>query len=224
MDYRDETPNAGRLPYRDRVEAGRVLARSLETYAGSSPLVLGLPRGGVIPAAEVARALGADLDVFSVAKLGAPGNREFAVGAVSETGEVYVDRSAIMGAEDAGAWIEEEKARALKVMRERLDKYRAVRERVPVEGRNVIIVDDGLATGATMICAVYAASAAGAVTVTAAAPVGSVEAVRRLRAMKEAPEVVCPFVPRDFFSVSQFYLDFHDVSVEEVLGALKGSP
>ncbi len=207
--------------YKDRVEAGQVLAAELLGYKEKNPLVLGLPRGGVIPAAEVARALGAELDVLSVAKIGAPGNRECAIGAVSESGELYLDRSVPGGALVTRAWIEEEKARALGTMRERLKAYRAVREMVPMRGRSVIIVDDGLATGSTMTCAVYAACAAGARDITAAVPVGSSEAVRRLESMREVSAVVCPLVPRVFFSVSQFYLDFHEVSVEEVCRALE---
>jgi hypothetical protein len=209
--------------YKDRVEAGRVLAEELEGFGERSPLVLGLPRGGVIPAAEVARALGAELDVLSVAKIGAPGNRECAIGAVSESGEVYLDNSVLGAALVPDAWIEEEKARALAVMRERQKNYRAVRKMVPMKGRSVIIVDDGLATGATMTCAVYAACAAGAADITVAVPVGSSGAVRRLESMREVSEVVCPLVPAVFFSVSQFYLDFHEVSVEEVCEALEGA-
>ncbi len=208
--------------YEDRIEAGRVLAGELLGHKDNNPLVLGLPRGGVMPALEVARALGAELDVLSVAKIGAPGNRECAIGAVSESGEVYLDDSVLGAALVPDAWIEEEKTRALALMRERLKRYRAVRKMVPMKGRSVIIVDDGLATGATMTCAVYAACAAGAADITVAVPVGSSEAVRRLESMREVGEVVCPLVPEVFFSVSQFYLDFHEVSVEEVCEALEG--
>jgi len=207
--------------YRDRKEAGEVLAHELESYRGHDPLVLGLPRGGVIPAAEVARALGADLDVLSVAKIGAPGNREFAIGAVSEGGELYLDSACRSITGITEAWVEEEKTRALAMMRERLAAYRAVKDMMPMRGRNVIIVDDGLATGATMTCAVYAARASGAVAITAAVPVGSDEAVRRVGALKETREVVCPLVPEVFFSVSQFYIDFHEVGVEEVCKVLR---
>ena len=216
------TPLGGeRDVYRDRVEAGRVLARELAGLEVRDPLVLGLPRGGVIPAAEVARALGADLDVLQVAKIGAPGNREFAIGAVSESGQVYLERRVIGSEHVSEAWIEEEKKRALALMRERVRAYRAVREKVPIVSRNVIIVDDGLATGATMTSAVYAARAEGAASIVVAAPVGSPEAVRMLGALDEVREVVCPMVPPAFFAVSQFYLDFHEVSVEEVCRALQ---
>jgi len=209
--------------YKDRVEAGQVLAAELDVLRGLNPLVLGLPRGGVIPAAEVARALGAELDVLSVAKIGAPGNRECAIGAVSESGKVYLDMSMRGAALVPHAWIEEEKTRALALMRERLKIYRAVKKMIPMKGRSVIIVDDGLATGATMTCAVYAACAAGASDITVAVPVGSSDAIRRLESMKEVSEVVCPLVPAVFFSVSQFYLDFREVSVKEVCQALEGA-
>ncbi len=208
--------------YRDREEAGRVLAAELEVYRGLEPLVLGLPRGGVIVAAVVAGALGSALDVFSVAKLRAPENPEFAIGAVSEGGEVYIDRTSFSLALITDEWIEEEKARALEVMRQRLARYRAVKQKVPIKGRRVIIVDDGLATGATMTAAAEAARAEGADVIIAAAAVGSREAIRQVGGLKEVLAVVCPSSPPDFFSVSQFYLDFHEVSVAEVCGALKG--
>ncbi len=207
--------------YRDRQEAGQTLAGELEGYRELDPVVLGLPRGGVIPAAVVAEALGLVLDVFSVAKLRAPENPEFAIGAVSESGEVYLERGSFPSALITEAWIEAEKARALNMMRARLQKYRAVREKVPVKGRAVIIVDDGLATGATMTGAAYAARAEGATVIIAAAAVGAREAIKRVGALKEVFAVVCPLAPQVFFSVSQFYLDFHEVSVAEVCGALK---
>ncbi len=209
-----------REPYGDRVEAGRVLARELASFRERHPLVLGLPRGGVIPAAEVARDLETDLDVLSVAKIGAPGNPEFAIGAVSEGGALYLEKGILGGARAPEAWIEKERARVIALMRHRLKAYRAVKKRVPVGGRDVVIVDDGLATGTTMTSAVLAARATGAKGIIVAAPVASSEAITRLRALEDVEEVVCPWVPEVFFAVSQFYLDFHEVSVEEVCRTL----
>ena len=208
--------------FHDRTEAGRRLAARLATYALPDPLVLGLPRGGVPVAREVAEALGADVDVLVVRKLGAPGNPEYAIGAVGEDGAVVIDHSA---------------TRALRVTRDQLDRiaeaegreierrvqaYRGGSRRLGVAGRNVIIVDDGLATGSTAAAAVRVARHLGAAHITVAVPVGSVQAVDWLRGM--ADSVICLETPEPFFAVGQHYADFEQVADTEVVAILRAHP
>lgn len=210
-------------PYQDRADAGRALAEVLKKYAGEDPVIVGLPRGGVVVAAEIARALGAELDVILAGKLRAPYNPELAIGAVSEEGQAYVNRLAVRSLRVKESYIEEETRSRLRTMKERLNLYRAVREKVPLKGRTVIIVDDGLATGSTMISAIQAAHASGARKIVAAVPGGPADTVDRIREMKEVSEVVCPHIPDLFFAVSQLYIDFIQVEDSEVAEILKAS-
>ncbi|MBW7957212.1 MAG: phosphoribosyltransferase [Deltaproteobacteria bacterium] len=210
-------------PYQDRTHAGRALAEVLRKYAGEGPVIVGLPRGGVVVAAEIARAIGAELDVILAGKLRAPYNPELAIGAVSEDGHVYLNRLAIRGLRIKDSYIEEETRSRLRTMRERLNLYRSVKEKVPLKGRTVIIVDDGLATGSTMISAIQAAHASGAKKIIAAVPGGPADTVDRIREMKEVSEVLCPHIPDLFFAVSQLYIDFSQVEDSEVAEILRAS-
>ncbi|KAB2822810.1 MAG: phosphoribosyltransferase, partial [Candidatus Dadabacteria bacterium] len=137
-------------PYEDRSAAGMALARHLAKYSGDRPVIVGLPRGGVAVAAEIARALNADLDVIVAGKLRAPYNPELAIGAITEEGQVYLNSLSIRSLHIKESYIEEEKRARLAAMKEKLNLYRGVRKKVPLKGRTVIIVDDGLATGSTM--------------------------------------------------------------------------
>lgn len=210
-------------PYKDRTDAGRALAEDLGKYTAEGPVIVGLPRGGVVVAAEIARALGAELDVILAGKLRAPYNPELAIGAVSEDGHVYLNPLAIRGLHIKDSYIEEETKSRLRTMRERLNLYRSVKEKVPLKGRTVIIVDDGLATGSTMISAVQAAHASGARKIIAAVPGGPADTVDRIREMKEVDEVICPHIPDLFFAVSQLYVDFSQTEDSEVAEILKAS-
>ena len=205
-------------PYANRREAGRRLAESLTSYRTHHPVVLGIPRGGVVVADTIARALDADLDIVLTRKLGAPGNPELAIGAVSENGRVIVQReiAATVGADED--YIEREKQRQLAEILARRERYRNVRPKVPLQGRTTILVDDGIATGATMQASIWAAREEGPQEIVVAVPVGPLDAIERLK--HEADHVVCPYVPRYFYAIGQFYLDFEQVDDRAVMEIL----
>jgi predicted phosphoribosyltransferase/dienelactone hydrolase len=203
--------------YRDRNHAGEKLAIALKQRAFENPVVLGIPRGGVPVAAEVARVLGAELGVVVARKLGAPWNPELAIGATTAIGATYVNEevAADVGADDA--YIEAEKQSQIQEAKRREELFDSSR-RPRIEGRNVIVVDDGIATGATAIAAVRSMKAEGAQQVILAIPVGPPETVRHLR--DEADEVVCLDEDPGFWAVGQYYMDFNPVSDDEVRSIL----
>ena len=205
----------------DRVEAGQQLARALEGFRASNPLVLALPRGGVVVGAEIARQLGCQLDVLFVKKLRAPDNPELAFGAIGEDGHAFVNWEIAQAVEADQSYIDSETTERREEIEQQSRAYRQVRPRVPTSGRTVILVDDGLATGATMIAAVQTVSLAGPQKIAVAVPVGSPEAVEALRSMPKVADVVCLSMPEWFGGVGQFYLDFTQVSDEEVLDILQ---
>lgn len=207
--------------YRNRTEAGKRLAEELTGYRGEKPVVAGLPRGGVVLAAEVARALGAELDVIFAGKLRAPSNPELAIGAVGEDGHAYINQSATDMLHIDERYMEEEKKERLKEVRSRLDRYRKVKKKTPLAGRAVILVDDGLATGSTMVSAVHAASAEGASKIVVAVAGGPQDTVDRIRSLEEVDAVVCPVIPRNFYAVSQLYEEFDQVEDYTVMEILK---
>lgn len=208
-------------PYHDRQEAGRALAAELAQYAGKRPVVAGLPRGGVTVAAEISRALGCDLDIIIAGKLRAPDNPEFAIGAVNEDGLLYLNETVIKGMHIDADYLEQEKKARLKAIQVRLSLYRAVKKKIPLRGRTVIIADDGLATGSTMISAIQAARAEGARSIIIAVPGGPQDTIARISRMEEVDKVVCPVVPPFFYAVSQLYVNFAQVEDDEVLAILK---
>jgi predicted phosphoribosyltransferase/dienelactone hydrolase len=204
--------------FRDRREAGRYLAQELAPLASERPVVVALPRGGVPVAYEIARALSAPLDVLAVRKLGAPSNPEFGVGAVAEDGSAVLDersaRAVGLTHETLNALVAREAAELVR----RVERYRGGREMVAAEGRTVILVDDGLATGLSDLAAVRALRARRPKQIVLAVPVGPADSVRMLAT--EADEVVCPHVPHDFGGVGRWYRDFSQVSDEEVVELL----
>jgi predicted phosphoribosyltransferase len=214
------TRGGGAEAFDDRRDAGRRLAGLLGHLAPEAPVVLGLPRGGVPVAAEVSAALEAPLDVIVVRKLGAPSHPELAIGAVAEGGSLVVDP---LLAEHAGVSAEELDrvlARERGELRRRIAALRALRPPADLRGGTAVVVDDGLATGLTVLAAVRAARRRGADRVVVAAPVGSAEAVALLG--READEVVCHTVPRALVGVGRWYRDFSPVPDDEVLALLAG--
>jgi putative phosphoribosyl transferase len=198
----------------DRVDAGARLAVELEALAQERPVIVALPRGGVPVAFEIARALHAPLDILAVRKLGAPGNPELGVGAVAEDGTGVLDPQSAGMRGMTQAMLEETLAVESLELRRRVERYRDGRPSVPVKGRTVVIVDDGLATGLTDLAAVRALRRRGAREIIVAVPVGSSEAVSMLAG--EADRVICLEVPRRLFGVGMWYRDFSPVSDEQV--------
>jgi len=215
---------AGMVHYRDRNEAGKRLIDPLrEAGAGedNTPVaVRGVARGGVVVAAPIATAFGVPLGVVLARKLRAPLNPELAIGAVGRSGEAYVDRSLVERLGVTSAYLDEETDRQRGVIRERLKRYPA--ERVIPEPHDIIVVDDGVATGATLIAALRSVRAEGAGRLFCAVPVGPPDALRRLAI--EADVVVCPVRPRMFAAVGQWYGDFTQTTDDEVMALLGPRP
>jgi len=206
-------------PFQDRVEAGQLLGRELAELRGQRAVVLGIPRGGVIVAREVARALGGDLDIVLSRKLGAPGNPEFAIGAVGEDGRVFVSESTLGWLRLSPGYLDREAERQRAEIARRIQLYRSVRPKVPLEGRPVIVTDDGVATGATMQAALWAARQERPSRLIAALPVGPEEALTRLA--EGADELVCLQAPDPFQAVSQFYSFFDQTDDAELVELLR---
>ncbi len=203
----------------DREEAGRLLGQQMETLRGQDLVVLGIPRGGVVVADRLARALDADLDVVLSRKLRTPGREELAMGAVSEDGSVSLNEDLVAELGISNAAIERERQLQLAELVRRRDFIRRDVPAVPTEGRQVIVTDDGVATGATLIMALQAARHQHPARLHAALPVVSEDALVRI--IPHADEVVCLRVPRFFAAVGQFYRRFGQVDDTEVLRILK---
>ena len=212
------------MRFRDRREAGRALAQDLAGLALERPVVVALPRGGVPVAFEVASALRAPLEVLAVRKLGAPKNPEYGIGAVAEDGTAVLDPHAARAVGMSRAALERTVEREVVELARRVQDYRGGAPMGSLEGRTVIIVDDGLATGLTDLAAVRAVRKLRPRRIVLAVPVGAPDSVEMLA--REVDDVVCPHAPRDFGGVGLWYEDFAQVSDEEVLDLLAraGSP
>lgn len=208
------------LPFHDRDDAARQLAAALGQYRGSHPVVLAIPRGAVPMGRIIADALEGDLDVVLVRKLGAPGNPEFAIGAIDERGRVMLSEHAEWAGADAG-YVEREAQRQLALIRERRARYRPGQRGIALAGRTVIVLDDGLATGSTMTAALMAARAQEPARLICAVPVAARESLAQVARL--ADEVVCLATPSPFNAVGLYYLDFTGVTDEEVIALLAAS-
>lgn len=214
--------SADETRFRDRAHAGRVLARALLAYAGRDDVVvLALPRGGVPVATELARALGAQLDVFVVRKLGLPGHEELAMGAVAPGGVLVLDDRLVRGLGIPHEVLQETVEKELRELERREAAYRAGRPPLDLEGKTVILVDDGLATGATMRAAALALRKVKPARVVVAVPVASAETCDEFRA--DVDEIVCALTPSPFHAVGLWYDDFSQTSDEEVRELLRDS-
>jgi len=193
--------------FHDRVEAGEILARKLRGFVlDPTPLVLALPRGGVPVAFEIAQVLHADLDIFLVRKLGVPGHEELAMGAIASGGMRVLNHSLISHLGISSAVVEHVTIREQREIQRRERLYRGNLPPLPIEGRTVILVDDGLATGASMLAAVQALRAQQPKRIIVAVPVASKEACEEFR--QHVDDVVCAFTPEPFHAVGIWYEDF----------------
>lgn len=206
--------------FKDRADAAQALAKRLAAYRGTRPLVLAIPRGAVPMAQRIAVALEGELDVVLVRKLGAPFSDEYAIGAVDETGWVYRSpHAAAAGADDA--YIEHETRRQMALLRQRRARYTPLRPRVDPAGRIAIVIDDGLATGATMIAALHAVRAQKPARLICAVPVAAPDSLAKVATL--ADEVICLHAPPDFAAVGQFYSKFDQVDDDEVAAILSAA-
>jgi putative phosphoribosyl transferase len=222
MLFREEDEDLAVLPFTDRAEAGRILASRLSAYSDRGDvIVLGLPRGGMPVASAVAGTLRVPLDVFVVSKLGTPWNSELAMGAVAEGGVQVLDLSTVeeLGISDEN--IREAVLGARKELEARESLYRGGRPVAVLEEKSVILVDDGIATGCSILAAIAAIRRKGAARVVVAVPVAPASGCNGIR--MEADEVVCVAEPEMFLAVSQWYEDFTQVSDEDVRHLLEAS-
>lgn len=206
-------------PFKGRKEAGSLLAEALKGLGGAGTVVLGIPRGGVVVAKELNRILNARLDIVLSHKLGAPRNPELAVGAISESGKVFLDGriTSLTGSDEA--YIKAEAKRQGLEIKRRAEIFRKILPKADLKGKTGIITDDGVATGATMQAALWAARQEKPKRLIAACPVASSEAVERIEGYCD--EVIVYRLPDFFGAVGQFYKDFGQTTDEEVMAILK---
>jgi putative phosphoribosyl transferase len=205
--------------FTDRDEAGWMLVERLRGQSLDKPVVLAIPRGGVEVGAAIARGLGCELDVVLSRKLRAPHQPELALGAVSEDGNVYLNHFASAMTDIGDAYVEAERQRQLVEIARRRRMFRAVRPQADVKDRTVILTDDGIATGATMIAALHTVRAAGAKQIIVAVPVGAPDRIDAIRPLCD--RVVCLQEPEAFWAIGQFYRNFEQVEDERVVELLR---
>jgi predicted phosphoribosyltransferase len=208
------------VKFRDRADAGRILAERLAQEASNKPtVVLGIPRGGVILADIVARRLGTDFDIVIPRKLGAPTNEELAIGAVMEDGTSYINRYLTDALRVPQDYIEKEKARQIEEIVRRTEMYRKRNMAYGIAGKQAILVDDGIATGATVIASARWVKKHSPASLTVAVPVAPIQSVEVLQ--HESDHVLSIETPRDFASVGQFYEEFSPVSDDEIKAIMR---
>lgn len=206
-------------PFEDRKSAGVLLAKHLQEFVDKFALVLGIPRGGVIIAGEIAKALNADLDVILTRKLGAPYNPELAIGAISEDGNLYVNKRLATAVGADKDFIAHEKEHQMAEIEYRSSIYRKIKTKVSAKDRIVIITDDGVATGATMLASLWSLKQEEPKRLIVAIPVGAKDSVEKLT--EYADEVIVLQAPKFFAAIGQFYLNFEQTNDEQVIEILK---
>ncbi|MCK9573281.1 MAG: phosphoribosyltransferase [Candidatus Omnitrophica bacterium] len=205
-------------PFSNRIEAGKLLAENIKGIVSFKSVILGIPRGGIIIANEVARALCAEFDVVLSRKIGAPSNPEFAIGAVSENGDIFINEGVLRQENISKNYIEREKLCQMRVMQLRAESYRQIKRKVILTGKTVVISDDGVATGATMQAAIWAIRQEKPGRIVLALPVAPYDTLKKLA--EEVDEIGCLPLPDLFSAVGQFYIDFPQVEDNEVLAVL----
>ena len=204
--------------FHDRTQVGKLLGARLLKMKIKNPVVLAIPRGGVPVAREVALALDAPLDLVITRKIGAPGNPEFAIGAVNQEGEMIVDEATVQGYGISAKYLKEESARQAHEIKERMRKYRGERTYPDLAGKSVIIVDDGIATGNTCLAAIQSVRKKNPLEVIVASGVAPPDTVERLS--RFADRVVCLDTPEPFYAIGEFFEHFEQVEDEEVRSML----
>jgi len=205
--------------FRNRVDAALQLAEKLKDHELTNPLILAIPRGGIVTGAVLAQELGADLDVVLSRKLRAPWQPELALGAVSEDGRVYLDAYALDVPDVTEDYLDIERGHQLAEIGRRKKLFRGARPQASVAGRSVIVTDDGIATGSTMMAALRVVKEQEPLEVIVAVPVAPPETLEELR--RCCDEVVCLLSPEDFGAIGRFYADFTQVEDEEALAILR---
>lgn len=204
--------------FKDRLDAARQLSKALKKYEGQNPLILAIPRGAVPMSAWIADVLHGQMDVVLVRKLRAPLQPEVAIGAVDETGRAYLSPcAATLGIDPQ--YVKDEIKLQMKTLKARRQQYSQIRAPIPVQGRVVIVVDDGLATGATMMSALKAVRQHHPQRLVCAIPVASPDALSKIKPL--ADETVCLHAPEDFMAVAQFYQQFPQVDDAQVMASLQ---
>lgn len=208
------------MHFRDRHEAGQLLAKELVTLRGREDvIVLGVPRGGVVVAYEVARALGVPLDIYITRKIGAPQNPELAIGAVASDGTLVLDHDLIERIGVPDTYVREETTRQRQEIKRRMAAYRGSRPAMDMQGKTVVLVDDGVATGATTLASLRAIRTSQPAKLILAVPVGPEDTIQVLSG--EADQVICLYTPDLFWAVGAFYDVFDQTSDAEVIQLLQ---
>jgi len=205
--------------FKDREDAAEKLAKQLLDYRNKSPVVLAIPRGGVVVAYEVAKELNAPLDLIIPRKIGAPSDPELAIGAVTEDGTTIINQQLVTILGVSTEYVELEKKRQIQEIKRRVSLYRGDAVPQSLEGKTVIIVDDGIATGFTMKAAIHSVRKQKPSSIVVAVPVGPPDTVEEMK--KEVDKVICLITHEPFFAIGQFYSDFGQVSDEKVIQLMK---